>query len=580
MLLTTFYFMIIPLIAIILSVIIKLSGDKGANVQNVILNAVLIGGVMFGVAYALVYWLLPSVTIGNIVMIGLVLSVAIFFGYGARTGNKTGGKLYAGSGIAFVLGVIWIITTVIVGANTNVAISKGLKVDENEDTRTAFMPEVNQKDKTIPVVNNVKTVLTQLENSVSNIENANVYDVGHARVQLIKGKMVYITPLDFTKGYFKYKHYNKIDGYFQVDASAKEAKPQFIKKDMEYTPNAYFGKDAYRRMYSVFSSKGYVSMTRSPQLEVDDDGNPYYVLTVGKTAGITGKLDYSRLGVVVLNAENGETKLYDNLSDKPKWLDVAVNPTVASQMVNDWGRYRGGWINQSFFGGKSGVLNTVEDVGTEGANDDIIPVYYNGKLYYSMTLTSENRNQTSAFGYAYVDASTGKVHYYREKETAMTPDRAIKLSESLMKQTKWKGSSPTLYRIDGKPTWVVSMLDDSHAFRGYVYVLANGNGVSDTLATGTNADNTLENYRNLAGLTTTKPSEKVKPVKRTGTISRFAVTDKTVMFLLQGDKTVYTVNLGSNPLARFVQIGDNVTFNAKITDGNGEVLDFVNSSVK
>lgn len=490
--------------------------------------------------------------------------------------------------VGLITEIVLIAFIIVFGATafcTSIRLTKStalsVPMTETNSTKNAPMPKITTgtKDSEMPVVNSTETVKTQIENSVSNLKNANVYDVDHLRAQIYHGRMVYIAPLDFTKGYWKYRHYNKIEGYFIVEATSKSATPHFVSKDMKYTPNAYFSKDAQRNLYAHVAQYGYVIRGKAPQLEIDEKGDPYYVATIMKIRGISSRYDYKSTGVAIINAQTGKVSVYRNLKNKPSWLDVAVTPNVASEQVNLWGTDRNGWWNNSTFGSETGVLNTDDKVGTEGDNKELTPVKYHNHIYYFATMTSANSRQTSAFGYVYTDAATGKSYYYHERDDAMTPGRAKTLANDQMRQTQWSSSMPLLYRIDGKPTWVVSMLDSSDAFRSYVYLLASGNGTSNTVATGTDATSALQAYRNLNGVTTASSSAKAVTKDVQGTVLRVNVKSNQINFILaEQPLVVYTINFDDETRAQFIVPGDKVQFKAKVNQNSGTYVNGLNDT--
>ena len=437
-------------------------------------------------------------------------------------------------------------------------------------TKAAPMPVVSGENGEVPVVNTPSTVLTQFNNSLSSIPNANVYSVDHVRVQIVRNKLTYIAPLDFDGSFFRYLRYRKVDGYFAVNATSKNARPRFVNRKMYYTPAAFFAKDVRRMMYAHSAMGGYVLMSSTPQLEVDNSGKPYYVATLVKRYGVTSRQDYRHKSVVTVDAETGKTRVYRDLKGKPAWLDVAIDPTTASSQTAAWARERNGWWNANGFGGsRTGVMVAVQGSGTEGDANEVTPIMFKHNIYYLQSLTSAKSAQTSVMGYIFTDAATGKSQYYRETAEAMTPDRAQKLAKDMMKQTGWKPKMPMLYRIDGRPTWVVSMLDSSGAFRAYVYLLASGNGTQDTVATAGTASETLDKYRALFSGQAVNETGKKKTVK--GAIQRVSRTGDTISFLIQGQAVVYTISTKDDPLAQFLQQGDSVHFTARVAGNTASV---------
>ena len=56
--------------------------------------------------------------------------------------------------------------------------------------------------------------------------------------------------------------------------------------------------------------------TGTINLELDDQGNPYYIQTLYKEYGVSGRMHYNEFKTAVLNATTGEVNVYD--SQKPQ----------------------------------------------------------------------------------------------------------------------------------------------------------------------------------------------------------------------------------------------------------------------
>lgn len=474
----------------------------------------------------------------------------------------------------FITGTVAIIMTVVVlitYAVSSKANANTVNVQTYPTTANAPMTQIEGNSKDIPVVNNNETVNVQTKNSLSVLNHPEFYDVNHMRVQLYKGKLVYIAPLDFANSnYFTYRKARYVEGYFIIDATRKDAQPKYVKQKLYYTPKAFFKHDVKRQMYKVVAPKGLVISEDEPQLEISDNGTPYYVSTVYRTMALGTRTDFSKYWVVTVNAVTGKTSFY-SVHNKPKWLDVVVSPSFAASELLQYGEYRNGFWNRRgilFNNSNIGVMPTVSGVGTE-ADGKVTPVLYNNKLYYFATLTSANERQTSVLAYAYIDASTGKVNIYREKDNAMTPDRAMSLAKNKKRAEKWKPAMPLLYNIDGKPTWVVSLLDSNNAFQQYSYIEAGGNGKLDTIALGDNAKDTLDAYRAKfnGGIPTPKNSSSGVNTVKKGIIDRVARFDNNnVRFMLKGDNDIYSISVSNSPQAIFLQPNDKVKITGKKTN--------------
>jgi len=538
--------------------------------------SMVVNGIMILAAYLVIFMLVPNQYFASIVtwnLVSLIVSSIMNVIILNFQNDKFYSRYISLSSISFVFALLIIfglfMSFIRLGSTKSSANTVETKV--SQQVSKAPMPVISSKNKEVAVANSVKTVKAQIQNSLSNVPNSNIYDVDHLRLQTYRGKMVYVAPLDFDGSYIRYRHYKKVDGYFIVDATSKNAKPRFVKREMKYTPSAYFGHDAYRKIYSKVAGSSYSMDGNTPQLEIDDNGKPYYISTMYKRIGISNRPNFQDERVAVLDAETGDVKIY-SLSNKPDWLDIAIDPTVSSWQIKSWGQERNGWWNAYGIGGsREGVMKSVSKAGTEGTDRQLTPVLFNKHIYYFASMTSTNSKQTSVLGYMYVNAANGKTYYYREKNDAMTPERASSLAENRMKQTQWKSSMPLLYMIDGKPTWIVSMLDDNGAFMSYVYLLASGNGTQSTVAVGNDAKSTLAKYRSLFDSQTAIPTGKGKVLNIEGNIYRFNITGNKVSFILNRDSKIYTLSLKEFPEGQFIQIGDNVQFKANIYKESGNV---------
>lgn len=482
------------------------------------------------------------------------------------------GKVILALGFAMLVFVVLTgISSVVTQMNPAPSVNS-IKTDLNNDASKAPMPVIKGGDDT-PVVNAPQTISTDMNNSLNSFKNSNVYDLNHMRVQMYKKKMVYVAPVEFSGGFWRYIHYQQVPGFFMTNATDKNADPKFIKKPMKYTPSAYFNNDADRRISA--HSLGYSMVGSTAQLEVDDKGTPYYVRTLAKPISyINRNYDYKHFKVAVLNTITGKVSVYSP-NKVPKFVDISVAPEWVSKEVSMFGKYRKGFWNATSFGGHTDVMKPTK-AGTEGG-DTLTPYAYKGRVYYFTGMTSINSHQSSILGYTFVDARTNTLHYYKEHGNVMTPERAISYAEQDINPQNYKGTLPLLYKIGGKPTWVVSMLDrENNSFMKFVYLLADGNNQSGTYAVGDDAQSTLDLFNQRVGAKVT-PDKSSKQLAKTvkGTIYRIIRTDDNqVLFILKGDPQVYKIDPKDSdfkPMYSFISTGDKVNFKASPINGSNEL---------
>src|SRR5690606_11748482 len=210
----------------------------------------------------------------------------------------------------------------------------------------------------------------KMKKAFGQVPNTSYYELGELQIQKVNGEFVYIAPVEFS-GLFKWNNGKTTPGYFQMSATDAANNPKFVKAEMSYTPSAYFHKNLeryIRNQYPEFIFYG------DPQLEVDDDGTPYYIRTYGDF--ISARNGFDMKGIVMVNPKNGDTAVY-SLDEVPEFIDGAVSPEAVSLQNSYFGKYIHGFWNSVF--GKRDV-KLPSDEGTEA---NVSPIFNEeGKMYY------------------------------------------------------------------------------------------------------------------------------------------------------------------------------------------------------
>lgn len=445
-------------------------------------------------------------------------------------------------------------------------ISSITAIDEVYDSiplKTEEKAEVLTSTKETPIAIAPDMAKRKMLQKFSVIPNSNMFTLDGITAQTIDGEYVYVATVEYT-GFFKWLKLGEVPGYFKISATDINAQPEFVKEPLVYTPSAYFGKDAARRIYAAFP--GYASYGKI-NLEIDDEGTPHYVQTLYKEYGVSGLMHYDEFKTAVLNAQTGDVKLYDN-TEAPAFVDAPITSAAANSMNEFFGRYSNGWWNQFIFGAKKDVkIPTNNGIYASG---QITPMLSkDGQLNYFTDFTSGDDDQDSALGYSLINARSGEVTYYRDPEVGiMDSDGAISIASKIYPEKKWQAEMPVLYNIDGVPTWIVSLMDTKGIFKEYVYINAVDN---DIVVDAENAQSALDAYRiELATKgSNNQNSDASELTEKTGTVERVVVLPSSsatvISFLLENDKTVYSVNSNNSPFAIFMKEGDQVTFNAALT---------------
>ncbi|HEY4399839.1 MAG TPA: DNA-binding protein [Lactobacillaceae bacterium] len=428
-------------------------------------------------------------------------------------------------------------------------------------TAKSATPLTSTKD--MPIALAPETAKRKMQQKFSVIPNSNMYHLDGITAQVVNGKYVYVATVEFN-GFFRWLKNREVPGYFIISATDVNAQPQFIQTPIRYAPSAYLNDDAARRIYAAFPT---YTGTGAINLEISDNGTPYYVQTLYREYGVSGRMRFDQFKTAVLNAQTGVVKLYD--ADKaPKFVDAPITASAANAMNEFYGRYGRGWWNQTSFGAKRDVkVPTENGIYAQGKITPLMDE--KGNLMYFTDFTSGNSDQDSALGYSLINAKTGAITYYRDNGAGlMDSDGAISIADKIYPEKKWEAKMPILYNIDGTPTWVISLLDSKGIFKKYVYINAIDN---DVVIDGNRSQDTLDDYRaRLAQNEADSNSDAGKTQMLSGKVTRVVLTsednDTIVNFMLAGHAQVFKIQADQAPTAIFMQKDDNVTLQATIVD--------------
>ncbi|MDV7719948.1 hypothetical protein GA840_08825 [Pediococcus ethanolidurans] len=470
-------------------------------------------------------------------------------------------------------GLLVILLVVVAGGEAHSAFSVKPVAKSIQSKKISSKEAPTFKRGVTPVALSPKTVKNRMNKNMSDVPNSQYFHLGDIQAQYYHGKPVYIAPVEFD-GFFKYMSAKqRTPGYFIIDATSVSAEPKFVRKSMKYTNASYFNNNAQRHIYQDYP-QWLVADNSEPQLEVDENGTPYYIETTYKSMALSHRINYSKLHVIAVNAITGKTNLY-TLKNLPKWIDEGITSDVADYMNTAYGKYQRGWLNMHL--SKTGI-----QVPT---NSEVISTFdRQGNVQYFTDFTNPRSDADSALGYSMINARTGQLVYYKT-HGIMDSDGARNNADNNYKAQQWKSSMPVIYNINGKPTWVLSILDSTSAFRGYYYIDAADQSVH---ATGNNANEAVDNFRQAlvdsgasAGNTA---GTKLKTI--TGTVARAVLATKgsnqVLLFTLSGSNTVYTADGDDFQKALLTQAGDKVRLKAYVVNGKsvGNVEKFTNLNLK
>ncbi|MEC3590816.1 hypothetical protein ABE037_05485 [Bacillus pumilus] len=479
-------------------------------------------------------------------LIGLVVTAAgAFLSVGLE--RKIKGVLFL---ILLLLG-IYMATAFLFNANEKFDVSKmdqKVEIKAFDETETpASVPPQFARNK--------------MKKSFGQVPNTSYYELGSLQIQKVNGEYVYIAPVEFSD-FFKWIRSGSTPGYFTLSATDSSANPKFVKTEMVYTPSSYFNKEIERHIRLQYPDLIFYGDT---QLEINDDGKPYYIRTYGDF--ISARNGFKASGVVVVDAKTGATKKYA-LDQVPAFIDGAVSPEAVSLQNSYFGNYIHGFWNSMF--GKSDV-KLPSDEGTEA---NVSPVFdAKGDMYYFTDFTSPKEGVDSMLGYALTNARTGKATYYTGNLEAsyMDSQGALQIIEKRFIEKKWKGRMPILYNFYGEASWLTPVLDSNGFLQNYFIVSAANPEIAAYASTPNEA---LRAYKTALqkGGGTVNSSSKQEKKETTGKVKRVykeKTGDYTTVTFLLDDEKSYTMSSEKEPLVIYLKEGDQVTM--KYTD-TGEIF--------
>ncbi len=302
------------------------------------------------------------------------------------------------------------------------------------------------------------------------------YEIAENYTQInFQGAPKKVAPLEYV-GWIKWMKNNEngIPGYVMVDPVANEAEYRTFAEPMKYSESAFFGEDLKRKLRFAYPTKIFGSMF----FELDDAGNPYYVVSCMKAnAGLFGAKDVAE--VILLNPCNGESEIYA-VQDTPSWIDVVYDGDLAEKKYNWNGQLSGGFWNSIF--GNENCKQTTDDYGYITIGDDVW--YFTGVT----SVTSDESN----IGFIISNARTGEYKFY--SVVGAEEYSAMGAAEGEVQEKGYVAAFPSLINVEGEATYIMVLKDTGGLVKLYALVNVENYGI---VATGTTQKEALTAYRKL-----------------------------------------------------------------------------------
>lgn len=467
------------------------------SIANVLLAAVAAGInyftlTTFNFAAGGTYWF---AVIFGIVFTAVNGSISFNFAYEDETREKSGWS--AGKIIAIVIPALVVVVAILTSIIGGFASGSMFRDD---DLFALAESKVVEKDfsnyeateSNVPVVNvignyseNMEAVDEQDLDTATYLakrklgtitDKVSQFDLGKGTPQYLNGKTVVVFPLEYA-GFFKWKnnHETGITNVIIVDTTdgvddKNRAQIVDLKGGMKYVPTACFGEDLSRHVYGKY----YNVIKGKPVFELDEEMNPYYVIPMLRhTVGLFGGTD--AYGVITVNAITGEMNDY-SIKELPEWLDNVYEYDRLRTIYSFYTTYKEGWLNS--WTTQKGVTQLTPSYNMkrgEGENADstyyrgynLIPV--NGKLYIYSGETSV-ANDESNIGFVLMNIRTGEMIRYSVPGAEEYSAMQVVEDDKSIKAAKYHATFPLLVKIDGVPTYVLSLRDSSGLVKEYACV--------------------------------------------------------------------------------------------------------------
>lgn len=280
--------------------------------------------------------------------------------------------------------------------------------------------------------------------------------VGDYSIQSVKGELYWVAPLvhrdivkwitnlDGTNGYIMVSATNPQDVRLVQNINGKQIK-------IVYQEEAYFLQDLHRHIYL----NGVVNYGMTEfNFEIDDDGNPYWVVSLYEHA--IGYGGANAVGTAIVDAQSGEVKVY-SIEDTPKWVDRIQPEDFIIEQIKDWGTYVNGFLNSVI--SEEGVLLPSEGTSLVYGND--------GRSYWYTGITSAGGDE-STVGFMLVDSRTKEAKLYMQ--TGATETAAMTTAEGKVQEKGYEATFPVMYNILGRPTYVLGLKDKARLVKMVAFV--------------------------------------------------------------------------------------------------------------
>jgi len=327
---------------------------------------------------------------------------------------------------------------------------------------------------------------------------------------------------------------------------------------MKFAPSAFFNEDLLRHVRFSYRTEIFESMN----FEIDDMGNPFYIVTVKEPSiGWFGGWDTEAL--IVVDAVSGDMNKY-SIEDAPTWVDHIQSANLAWYQIDNWGYYINGWFNTLF--GQKEMIQT-----TDGYNF----VSIDEEIYIFSGLTSVGSDR-SIVGFALINLHTKEATFI--KVGGADEYSAMNSAIGQVQHLNYTSTFPLLLNIEGLPTYFMALKDNEGLVKLYAMVSVQDYSVVGVAAT---VELTLSSYVEQLmekGLITGEVLTQNEMVGTISTIVSTIINGTThYYFTLEGSNILYTASSDLSVELALSQVLDPVKIQVtKLSDNIMNVITYDN----
>lgn len=306
------------------------------------------------------------------------------------------------------------------------------------------------------IVISPETAYYEMQKMLGTLPNPSIYSIGELGVTMTKNGACYVAPIE-VDGLFRALTNSEIPGAIYVSAEKPE-EAKVINIPSKIAQSLLFKKDLERYLRQQKPS----SILFQANVELDDEGNPYYVGSYGNYK--FGRKFPTIEGVLLYSFK--DSKVIDYKVDKvPEWVDQ-VHPSDIAELYNKYfGTYQNGFWNK--FISKKGVhvpTTWQAETNVQGLNVNSMEVTgvidTDGKMKWFTDHTNTSNDSTTMTGYSMMDMRSGEMIYYKTpgyingKGAMNAVDKALGADKA-----NWTPVQPLFYNIFGSEAWVVPVVN-------------------------------------------------------------------------------------------------------------------------